>query len=116
MGRRPSGRHRIDLSLAPTAQARYVLGHFIGQPTALPFFERMSRRLTLVGKTSFQYGVFCTIGGAALGFAIVGVVAAASSVTQALSTAPLLMGLVGAGCAVLGLIAGALEGMSGDAE
>jgi len=46
----------------------------------------------------------------------VGVVAAASTVNQALSTAPLLIGLVAGGCAMLGLVAGGFEGMSCDGD
>jgi hypothetical protein len=69
-----------------------------------------------MAKTSIHYGILCTVGGALFGLAIVGVVAAASTVNQALSTAPLLIGLVAGGCAMLGLVAGGFEGMSCDGD
>lgn len=81
-------------------------------PPASSFVERASRRLMLMAKTSARYGILCAIGGAVVGLGIVGVVAAAASVDQALSTAPLLTGLIVGGCAFLGFVAGGFEGMS----
>jgi hypothetical protein len=85
-------------------------------PPALSFAERASRRLMLMTKTSVQYGILCAVGGAIVGLAILLVVAAASSVDQALSTAPLLTGLIAGGCACLGFVAGGFEGMSCESE
>jgi hypothetical protein len=82
----------------------------------LAFRKRVFQRLKSVVFTSGQYGLYGGIGSTVVGLLIVGVVAAASSITQALSVAPVLLGLFAAGGAVLGLIAGAFEGVGGETE